>query len=147
MIDPNRYADLLRSIGVDAAGLPMEADAVLMVRPVSDVMYIYALVDPRIPRIVRYVGMTASPPARYVAHIQSSRFPWARNLFDEGFPPIMLQLEVLEPGDFAIPTLRSLAQEREAWWMDYFKQKGQADLNGGVVQHLLRKAIARLVLP
>jgi predicted GIY-YIG superfamily endonuclease len=66
----------------------------------SDVAYIYALVDPRTGEM-RYVGKANDIDQRVRAHRQSSRYgetrrtQWLRELYAEGLEPVMMPLEAV----------------------------------------------------
>lgn len=91
---------------------------------------IYGLVDPRAPSVVRYVGSTYQPMARYVAHCTTLRYrpggkrriAWMAGMAQDGYRPTMLLIERLP----AVAGLR----ERERHWIDRLRLEGQADLNG-----------------
>ncbi len=77
-------------------------------------IYIYALVDPRCPHIVRYVGQTSDWNRRLLEHVKngkarSSKEKWLVTMRSEGVLP---QLVVLEENNHI------LANERERWWTE-----------------------------
>lgn len=97
----------------------------------------YGLVDPRNPAVVRYVGQTTTPEARYGAHVtanmwdKSRRSTWLRSLLLGGTYPQMVLLE----------RVRDAARlcEREAHWIAAMRRNGEADLNGTNIPHADRR--------
>lgn len=85
--------------------------------------YIYGLVDPRTPEVVKYVGYTGyTIEYRLLQHIaeakqgkhQSYKNNWIRKLLNEGVKPETILLEEVsnEPVN--------LWQEREKYWIDFY---------------------------
>jgi hypothetical protein len=87
--------------------------------------FVYALVDPREPRAVRYVGCGAVPARRLQQHVWDARFPTAssncrkvlfiQQMLCEGVIPGMVILE-------AVPAQRWVARERH--WIELFRARG-----------------------
>lgn len=71
--------------------------------------FVYALVDPREPAEVRYVGCTLNVPRRLYQHQWEAMAPddhrnpykrrWLRGLLLLGIQPVALVLETVAPGD------------------------------------------------
>jgi hypothetical protein len=65
-------------------------------------IYIYSLIDPRNPDIIRYIGKTKNPKKRFNEHLRDSkRFNdyksnWIKSLFRENIKPEMIILESCE---------------------------------------------------
>lgn len=76
--------------------------------------YIYALIDPRHPRDIRYVGCTQNRTARHIAHCsqigKSAKGGWVDQIRSEGVMPSMITLEVIEDD--------AEADQRELYWID-----------------------------
>lgn len=57
--------------------------------------FIYALVDPREPNVVRYIGKTTAPENRWNAHVRNSKYlkchrsSWIVSLLKNGVKPLM----------------------------------------------------------
>lgn len=80
---------------------------------------IYALVDPNIPDVVRYVGQSQTPCARYQQHCKG--LPWAKQLRQRSVRPLMLLIEKAVTREEAI--------RREEHWIGHYRALGMADLN------------------
>lgn len=67
--------------------------------------YIYALVDPREPLVIRYIGYTSNLEARFNSHCSEARrsnyktrkSSWIRSLQKEGINPVLEVLEIDPP--------------------------------------------------
>jgi hypothetical protein len=84
---------------------------------------IYALVDPRDPELVRYVGRTCDPALRYRSHLTGGSdavASWAHTLAAQSVMPAMMLLERCE---------KEVVVEREAYWIRHYRARFQADLN------------------
>lgn len=92
---------------------------------------VYALVDPREPAVVRYVGSSRHMVKRLADHAYSvsgkqdaERKTWVRELRKEGRTPVMVVLEEL---DAQKASFEMHYAERN--WIERFRLIGQADLN------------------
>lgn len=81
--------------------------------------YIYALTDPRDERCY-YVGQTVNPMARLSGHkgdkSGKAKIEWIARLRTVGLAPKMVVLEEVA---------EELATEREQWWIDELRQRGE----------------------
>lgn len=92
---------------------------------------VYALVDPREPERVRYVGSSQHMAKRLVDHANSltgkadaERKHWVRNMRESGCSPVMVLLEEVSAGK---ASFEMHLVERN--WIERFRSLGQADLN------------------
>lgn len=91
--------------------------------------YIYALVDPRCPEIIRYVGQTYNPQKRLKQHIDYSkknktrRDKWIQSLIKNDIAPKMILLEITDENN---------SNEREIYWINnYLSDKLTNGTSGG----------------
>lgn len=95
--------------------------------------YIYALIDPKDGELVRYVGQTVNPGARYASHTSwgtSVRVrEWVTVVRRRQTWPVMICLEVCA---------LSASDEREQHWIQHYRTLGQADLNAAPVREAAR---------
>lgn len=86
--------------------------------------YVYALVDPREPHAIRYVGNTVARLNRHLQHItclnKSAKSEWLEQLREAGLFPQMITLET-------VPVLKG--PERERYWIEHYRKAGMALLN------------------
>lgn len=81
--------------------------------------FIYALIDP-ITEEVRYIGKSNNPRKRYINHTTSHHFQvhksnWIKKLQSQGMQPILLILEEVPISNW---------QERERYWISYYREHG-----------------------
>jgi hypothetical protein len=84
---------------------------------------VYALIDPMAPEIVRYIGRTNTPEARYRIHLTEGSAAireWVGALSTEGRQPAMVLIERCTV---------DAVKAREEHWMRVYHDAGQADLN------------------
>jgi hypothetical protein len=95
-------------------------------------IYIYGLIDPRYPKIIRYVGKTKNKlNKRLTDHINEARrsksnnykLNWIRSLLFEKIKPIITILEAVTENNW---------QEKEKYWIHKYKNKNLTNtLEGG----------------
>lgn len=92
---------------------------------------VYALVDPREPERVRYVGSSQHMAKRLADHANSltgkadaERKQWVRSMRESGCSPVMVLLEEVGAGK---ASFEMHLVERN--WIERFRSLGQADLN------------------
>ena len=107
-----------------------------VLNPIAEkITYIYVLIDPR-DNNIRYVGKTVNPKKRLENHLVPSRLrtishknSWIKDLLKNNLKPKMVLLETIEIG--------CNWEERELYWISYFKQNSEKDLtnytDGGVL--------------
>jgi hypothetical protein len=86
---------------------------------------IYGLVDRLDINRIRYVGQTLTPGTRYATHVGKTAAPrvqeWVRSLGEAG--PLMVLVETPH---------RLELDDRERFWIHYYRERGMADLNTSV---------------
>lgn len=98
----------------------------LLCDSVSPSEVIYALVDPADPELVRYVGRTCDPTARYRMHCTNGSEAvtgWAKQIIADGRNPAMVLLE---------RCAADVVESRERYWIHYYRDRFQADLNRSI---------------
>lgn len=115
------------------AGLPVWVTLIDAESRVADLprrtegVWVYALVDPREPERVRYVGRTQKPLVRFMEHVEDTKTHgeakrlWHQEMTTLGCVPRMIGLEYVA----YVPD----SVERERHWQDYYAARGGADLN------------------
>jgi hypothetical protein len=101
---------------------PWKSGDVICAAPVSQ-WVVYALVDPREPAVVRYVGKTKDALGRYSGHCFNGATnikQWVENLFVDGVWPQMICIEVVS---------EETVLAREGHWIRHYRMSAQADLN------------------
>lgn len=82
--------------------------------------YIYALVDPRRPEEIRYVGRTETPRSRHIQHCcetgRSAKCAWIESLALHGVMPQMVILEAVDAAE---------ASAKESLWIGRFRDTGK----------------------
>lgn len=72
----------------------------------TSICYIYALVDPREPEEIRYIGKTEAPHKRLIGHLREARMRlgyknwWIKNLQRDGVLPILRPLRIVPVADW-----------------------------------------------
>lgn len=85
---------------------------------------VYGLIDPNEPERVRYVGQTLTPGSRFSSHASDKAAPkvreWVRSI---NTAPLMVLIE--NPHRLEL-------DDREMFWIRYYRQRDMADLNTSV---------------
>lgn len=91
-------------------------------------VYIYALVDPRSPDDIRYIGKSFDVNKRLKGHLskdslktQSHKNNWIKSLLGGGVRPGIMEIESCPISGW---------EQREIYWIDYYKSKGHRLTNG-----------------
>jgi predicted GIY-YIG superfamily endonuclease/DNA-binding transcriptional regulator YiaG len=97
--------------------------------PIFHGFIIYALVDPR-DNLIRYVGITDNLYSRVGAHLRetgsrTAKGKWLAELNAENLLPLAKELEQVKVSRKE----RYLAEERERYWIEYYKKAGMPLLN------------------
>lgn len=93
-----------------------------------DMTYIYGLVDPLLPRAIRYIGKSNNPRKRLTRHVYDSKFlstklySWIRGLINEGRRPLLIILEECN---------LHIWQDRERFWIGRFDEATLFNVSSG----------------
>lgn len=94
-------------------------------------VFIYILVDPRKPELVRYVGQTDTPRARHIQHCceggRSTKCEWVESLRQDGFMPQMIIVQ---------ETVPESAYEIERIWIARFVSSGLLSNTQSLAAHI-----------
>lgn len=98
-------------------------------------MTIYGLVGSDMPKMMRYVGRTMHPHSRFEKHMTGGAGKiraWVEYTRAMGERVCMVQLELCLP---------KRGDERENFWLQFYKAQGMADLNTARVLPMRRRRI------
>lgn len=88
--------------------------------------FIYALIDPRNEKVA-YVGKTSRVDKRFREHLRrqqgSAKYQWIQELLNENLNPVCEVLETISDPTNVDPG------ERECFWINYYRNRGEARFN------------------
>lgn len=88
--------------------------------------YVYGLIDPRKPNHIKYIGKTKNVKRRFTLHLYTRnkentyKAKWIKSLIEQSVKPEIVVIEVTDS---------ETINERERFWIAYYRSLGQAEAN------------------